>query len=152
MPDPIGARLSQTTCWARTAKCIHWNITQQEGRFNIGLARTIYIRCIYGIFGRKTTKYTVIYGACIRFWPTLVKIIYNFPCFFALICWVHPTACIIWVHRTACIIWVHPTACIIYRTVHEQMSARAAVLRQYTHTVENVRSILLVQENLSSSF
>jgi hypothetical protein len=31
----------------------------------------IYIRCIYGIFGREITKYTVIYGVYIRFWPTL---------------------------------------------------------------------------------
>jgi hypothetical protein len=37
----------------------------------LGLARTIYIRCIYGIFGREMTKYTVIYGVYIRFWPTL---------------------------------------------------------------------------------
>ena len=38
---------------------------------HVELARTIYIRCIYGIFGRKTTKYTVIYGVYIRLWPTL---------------------------------------------------------------------------------
>jgi len=31
----------------------------------------IYIRCIYGIFGRGITKYTIIYGAYIQFWPTL---------------------------------------------------------------------------------
>jgi hypothetical protein len=31
------------------------------------------MRCIYGIFGREITKYTVIYGAYIRFWPTLQK-------------------------------------------------------------------------------
>jgi hypothetical protein len=37
----------------------------------VGLARTIYIRCVYGIFGREITKYTVIYGVYIRFWPTL---------------------------------------------------------------------------------
>ena len=37
----------------------------------VGLARTIYIRCIYGIFGREIIKYTVIYGVYIRFWPTL---------------------------------------------------------------------------------
>jgi len=37
----------------------------------LGLARTIYIRCMYGIFGREITTYTVIYGAYIRFWPTL---------------------------------------------------------------------------------
>ena len=34
----------------------------------VELARTIYIRCIYGIFG---TKDMVIYGENIRFWPTL---------------------------------------------------------------------------------
>jgi len=37
----------------------------------VGLARTINIRCIYGIFGREITKYTVIYGVYMRFWPTL---------------------------------------------------------------------------------
>ena len=36
----------------------------------IGLARTIYIRCVYGIFGREITIHTVIYGVYIRFWPT----------------------------------------------------------------------------------
>jgi len=30
-----------------------------------------YIRCIHGIFGREITIHTVIYGADIRFWPTL---------------------------------------------------------------------------------
>jgi len=38
----------------------------------LGLARIIYILCIYGIFGREITKYTVIYGVYIRFWPTLL--------------------------------------------------------------------------------
>jgi len=37
----------------------------------VGLVRTIYIQCIHGILGREITKYTVIYGAYIRFWPTL---------------------------------------------------------------------------------
>jgi hypothetical protein len=37
----------------------------------IGLARTIYIRFKYGIFGREITKYTVIYGVYLGFWPTL---------------------------------------------------------------------------------
>ena len=32
----------------------------------------MYIRWLYGIFGREITKYTVIYGVFIRFWPTLV--------------------------------------------------------------------------------
>jgi len=40
-----------------------------------GLARTIYIRCVYGIFGREITVYTVIYGAYIRSWPTLVYVV-----------------------------------------------------------------------------
>ena len=47
-------------------------------------AATIYMRCIYGtyiryintvyihgIFGRNMSRYTVIYGAYIRLWPTL---------------------------------------------------------------------------------
>ena len=47
----------------------------------VGLARTIYIRCVYGIFGRESTEYTVhVYmvlanPACIPvnvwFWPSL---------------------------------------------------------------------------------
>jgi hypothetical protein len=32
---------------------------------------TVYIR----FFGRETTKYTVIYGVFIRFWPTLAMTI-----------------------------------------------------------------------------
>jgi len=36
----------------------------------VGLASTIYIRCMQ-YFGREITKYTVIYGAYTRFWPTL---------------------------------------------------------------------------------
>jgi hypothetical protein len=31
----------------------------------LGLAITIYIRCIYGIFGREIIEYTVIYGVYI---------------------------------------------------------------------------------------
>ena len=38
----------------------------------LGLARTIYVRCIYGNIGRKITKDTVVYGVYIRFWPTLL--------------------------------------------------------------------------------
>jgi len=37
----------------------------------VALATTIYIQCIYGIFGREITKYTVTYGVYIQFWPTL---------------------------------------------------------------------------------
>ena len=35
------------------------------------LANPIYIRCIYGIFGREITKYTVICSVYTRFGPTL---------------------------------------------------------------------------------
>ena len=31
-------------------------------RVRVGLARTIYIQCIYGIFGREITTCTVIYN------------------------------------------------------------------------------------------
>ena len=37
----------------------------------IGLARTIYVRCEYGIFGREDTEYMIIYGPYIWIWPTL---------------------------------------------------------------------------------
>jgi hypothetical protein len=45
----------------------------------LGLARTIYIRCIYGVFGREITKYTVVYGVYIRFWPTLYILLKGTP-------------------------------------------------------------------------
>ena len=49
---------------------------------SIGLARTKYIRCIYGIFSRRFVKYTVIYGVYIRFWPTLLFYIgRSLPCY-----------------------------------------------------------------------
>ena len=47
------------------------NSLQLTNRVSLGLTRTIYIRSIYGIFGREFIKYTVIYGVYIRFWPTL---------------------------------------------------------------------------------
>jgi hypothetical protein len=53
-------------------------------RIYLGLARTIYIRCIYGNFGRENTKYTVIYGVYIRFWPTL---------YIPINVWFWPTLC-----------------------------------------------------------
>jgi hypothetical protein len=46
------------------------NVHSREAA-HLGLARTIYIWCIYGIFGREITKYTVKCGVYIRFWPTL---------------------------------------------------------------------------------
>jgi len=35
------------------------------------LARIIRIGCVYGILGRETTKYAVLYSVNVRFWPTL---------------------------------------------------------------------------------
>ena len=37
------------------------------------LARIIFIRRIYGVFGREITKCTVLYGVIIRIWPFLRK-------------------------------------------------------------------------------
>jgi hypothetical protein len=44
----------------------------------VRLARTIhifrlyiFIRCIYSVYGREITKYMVLYGVYIQFWPTL---------------------------------------------------------------------------------
>jgi len=55
---------------AMVRQFVHWLLLHTPTT-SLGLARTIYIRFIYGIFGRKITVYTVIYGAYIRFWPTL---------------------------------------------------------------------------------
>jgi hypothetical protein len=44
--------------------------------FRVG-QNPIYIRCVYGIFGREITIYTIIYGVCIRFWPTLMVYSYR---------------------------------------------------------------------------
>jgi hypothetical protein len=59
--------------WARRigTLCIKQKSLNTEGSVFVELARTISIRYIYGIFGRETTIYTVIYGVYIRFWPTL---------------------------------------------------------------------------------
>jgi hypothetical protein len=49
---------------------MQWRTSSASYYVLLGLARTIYIRYIYGTFG-KETKDTVIYGVYIRFWPTL---------------------------------------------------------------------------------
>ena len=54
-----------------------------------GLARTLYIRCVYGVFGREITKYTVKYGAYIRFWPTLCM--YHYICAQEIYIWLWHT-------------------------------------------------------------
>ena len=45
---------------------------EEIGGVCLGLARTIFIRCTYGIFDREITKYMVIYGVYIRFWSILL--------------------------------------------------------------------------------
>jgi len=47
------------------------HLTKRSNTAILGLARTIHIRCIYDTFGREITKYTVICGVYMRFWPTL---------------------------------------------------------------------------------
>jgi len=44
----------------------------------VGLAKNVYIRCMSGTFGREITKYTVMYGVYIRFWPTLTICVVSF--------------------------------------------------------------------------
>ena len=56
----------------------------------VGWARTkgqiyTYIRCTYGIFSREITIHTVIYGADIRFWPTLLIVHTHFPSSFTVL-------------------------------------------------------------------
>ena len=63
--SPVGVKFY---LWLSTCLVLHWS---PEHSSYLGLARTIYIRFIYGIFYREFTKYTVIYGEYIRFWPTL---------------------------------------------------------------------------------
>ena len=43
----------------------------QNHKYTVYIQWTINILCIYihGIFGREITKYTVIYGVYIQFWP-----------------------------------------------------------------------------------
>jgi hypothetical protein len=45
----------------------------------IRLAKTIYILCIYGIFGRNLHKYMAVYGVYVWFWPTL-RVLCTKPC------------------------------------------------------------------------
>jgi len=58
--------------WTKSSHTRTWDLKTRAIRLYTGLARTIYIRSIYGIFGREITKYSVIYGVYIRFWPTLL--------------------------------------------------------------------------------
>jgi hypothetical protein len=51
--------------------CIEMINFKGTGSKCVGWARTIYTRCVFGIFGREITRDTVIYGVYTRFWPTL---------------------------------------------------------------------------------
>ena len=64
-------------CPKSTLQTVHTHRVGQKRTCTpcIGLARTIYIRCMYGIFGRGITKYTVIYDVYTRFWPTLKMLV-----------------------------------------------------------------------------
>ena len=50
----------------------HHQIYGHIRRIYTVLANPRHIRCIYGLFGRDITKYTVIYGVYIRLWPTYI--------------------------------------------------------------------------------
>jgi len=65
------ARLGPPGRRHRTAHSASAVVALHKIKVLIGLAQILYIRCIYGIFGRKIINYSVIYGAYIRFWPTL---------------------------------------------------------------------------------
>ena len=69
------ASVSSSTCRQSVGRCKHDGTVADN--ICVGLAKTIYIRCIHGYFGRKIIEYTVIYGAYIRFWPTLHMWGYN---------------------------------------------------------------------------
>jgi len=90
----------------------------------------VYIRCIYGSFGREITKHTVIYGVYIRFWPTLsiprertvkvkcacVECIEN-ACMFVLVCYAVHLAAIPALCVCACVcacvrLYVFVRACV----------------------------------------
>ena len=59
---------------AQTSEVWVWSFGNQTNleKLFVGLARTIYIRCTYGIFGLEIIKYMVYKCVYIRFWPTLV--------------------------------------------------------------------------------
>ena len=61
--------------WPSLDICVVWcGVFNQEVALKCayaGLARAVYTRCIYSIFGREVTKNAVIYGVYMRFWPTL---------------------------------------------------------------------------------
>jgi hypothetical protein len=76
----LTSRMKSCTCSGATK--IRGTLTHST--VCVGLARILYIWCVYiwcvyiwcvygifGIFGREITKYTVVYGVNVWFWPTL---------------------------------------------------------------------------------
>jgi len=61
-----GESLRRKKCFGCTRLCVEVRVGQKY-------IHTVYI-CIYGICGREFTKYTVIYGVYIRFWPILAEV------------------------------------------------------------------------------
>jgi len=53
---------------------LHTQDTLPPYQIELGLARTIYIRCINGSLGREITRYTVKNGVYVRFWPSLDRV------------------------------------------------------------------------------
>ena len=81
----------------------------------LGWARTTYIHCIYGIFGRGITRHTVIYGAYTQFWPTLpVTHTTLHPCCTCTFC-THTTHC---GTHTTCTFGAHTTCTFCTHTTH----------------------------------
>ena len=54
-----------------TCPCLQVPMPLRYSYLWLGLARTIYIRCTYGIVGLEITKCTVYIHVYIRFWPAL---------------------------------------------------------------------------------
>jgi len=58
--------------WRRKKSHIPWGKRGGGRGLMCRAGQNLYIRCIYGIFGREITRYTVLYVVYIRFWPTLL--------------------------------------------------------------------------------
>jgi hypothetical protein len=74
-PNAFGSTCAQSSYTLDCANC--WLFCSAPCRTQrpcqlVGLARNIYTRCINGIIGKEINRCTVIYGAYMQFWPTLV--------------------------------------------------------------------------------
>jgi len=58
-------------CVLCVCMCVHVYVNVYTNANCVGQAITLNIQCIYGNIGRDITKYTVIYGVYIWFWPNL---------------------------------------------------------------------------------